>query len=97
MTSLGWFGIVRLGLVQVALGSIVVLVTSTLNRVMVVELALPAYHFFVGIPQLPVELLPEGWPVPRLVAALAAVREGWGAAAEAYVAEVVAEADRPRG
>jgi len=39
---LGWFGIVRLGLVQTALGSIVVLTTSTLNRVMVVELALPA-------------------------------------------------------
>ena len=32
----------RLGLVQMALGSIVVLTTSTLNRVMVVELALPA-------------------------------------------------------
>ena len=40
--SLGWVGIVRLGLVQTALGSIVVLTTSTLNRVMVVELALPA-------------------------------------------------------
>jgi MFS transporter, BCD family, chlorophyll transporter len=40
--SLGWFGIIRLGLVQAALGSIVVLVTSTLNRVMVVEYALPA-------------------------------------------------------
>jgi len=39
---LGWFGIVRLGLVQTALGSIVVLTTSTLNRVMMVELALPA-------------------------------------------------------
>ena len=39
---LGWFGIVRLGLVQACLGSIVVLTTSTLNRVMVVELALPA-------------------------------------------------------
>src|SRR5262245_40467296 len=39
---LGWLGIVRLGLVQTALGSIVVLTTSTLNRVMVVELALPA-------------------------------------------------------
>jgi phenylacetic acid degradation operon negative regulatory protein len=62
-----------------------------------VELALPAYHFFVGIPQLPVELLPEGWPVPRLVAALAAVREGWGAAAGASVAEVLAEPARPRG
>jgi len=39
---LGWFGIVRLGLVQTALGAIVVLTTSALNRVMVVELALPA-------------------------------------------------------
>jgi BCD family chlorophyll transporter-like MFS transporter len=41
-TSLGWLGIVRLGLVQSAIGAIVVLVTSTLNRVMVVEMALPA-------------------------------------------------------
>jgi len=40
--ALGWLGIVRLGLVQTALGSIVVLTTSTINRVMVVELALPA-------------------------------------------------------
>ena len=40
--TLGWLGIVRLGLVQTALGAIVVLTTSTLNRVMVVELALPA-------------------------------------------------------
>ena len=39
---LSWWGIVQLGLVQTALGSIVVLTTSTLNRVMVVELALPA-------------------------------------------------------
>ena len=39
---LGWLGIVRLGLVQTALGAIVVLTTSALNRVMVVELALPA-------------------------------------------------------
>ncbi len=42
MGSLGWIGIVRLGLVQTALGAIVVLMTSTVNRVMVVELALPA-------------------------------------------------------
>ena len=40
--TIGWFGIFRLGLVQTALGAIVVLTTSTLNRVMVVELALPA-------------------------------------------------------
>ncbi len=40
--GLGWLAIMRLGLVQAALGSIVVLTTSTLNRVMVVELALAA-------------------------------------------------------
>jgi BCD family chlorophyll transporter-like MFS transporter len=40
--SLGWLGIVRLGLVQSALGAIVALATSTLNRVMVVEEAMPA-------------------------------------------------------
>jgi MFS transporter, BCD family, chlorophyll transporter len=39
---LGWLGIARLGLVQTALGAIVILTTTTLNRVMVVELALPA-------------------------------------------------------
>jgi BCD family chlorophyll transporter-like MFS transporter len=39
---IGWLGIVRLGLVQASLGAIVVLCTSTMNRVMVVELALPA-------------------------------------------------------
>jgi len=41
-THFGWLSIARLGLVQMALGAIVVLTTSTLNRVMVVELALPA-------------------------------------------------------
>ena len=41
-THLGWGGIARLGLVQAGLGAVVVLTTSTLNRVMVVELALPA-------------------------------------------------------
>jgi BCD family chlorophyll transporter-like MFS transporter len=40
--AIGWFGIVRLGLAQAALGAIVVIATSTINRVMVVELALPA-------------------------------------------------------
>lgn len=39
---MSWWSIFRLGLVQMALGAIVVLTTSTLNRVMVVELALPA-------------------------------------------------------
>jgi MFS transporter, BCD family, chlorophyll transporter len=40
--TLSWFGIVRLGLVQTALGSVTVLTMATLNRVMVVELALPS-------------------------------------------------------
>jgi BCD family chlorophyll transporter-like MFS transporter len=40
--TLSWLSILRLGLVQMALGAIVVLTTSLLNRLMVVELALPA-------------------------------------------------------
>ncbi len=42
MTGLGWPSIVRLGLVQSALGGIVMLSSSMLNRIMVVEYALPA-------------------------------------------------------
>ncbi|UIJ73243.1 BCD family MFS transporter [Aurantimonas sp. HBX-1] len=40
--GLSWLQIVRLALVQTALGAMVVLTTATMNRVMVVELALPA-------------------------------------------------------
>ena len=40
--TLGWVQIFRLGLVQLCIGAVVVLTTSTLNRLMVVELALPA-------------------------------------------------------
>ena len=49
--ALSWIGIFRLGLVQTMLGSVVVLTTSTMNRVMVVELALPAMlpGIFVGL------------------------------------------------
>jgi len=39
---LSWPRILRLGLVQAAFGSIVVLTTATMNRVMAVELAMPA-------------------------------------------------------
>jgi BCD family chlorophyll transporter-like MFS transporter len=42
LNGLGWLDIFRVALVQTALGAIVVLTTSTMNRVMVVELALPA-------------------------------------------------------
>ena len=40
--TLNWLQIFRIGLVQMCLGAVVVLTTSTLNRLMVVELALPA-------------------------------------------------------
>ncbi len=39
---LTWAQIIRLGLVQMCLGAIVVITTSTLNRLMVVEMGLPA-------------------------------------------------------
>ena len=42
ITPFNWFAIFRLGLAQLSLGAIVVLTTSTLNRVMVIELMLPA-------------------------------------------------------
>jgi MFS transporter, BCD family, chlorophyll transporter len=42
MIGLGWPSIIRLGLVQSALGGIVMLSSSLLNRIMVVEYALPA-------------------------------------------------------
>lgn len=38
----GWLDVARLGLVQACMGAVVVVTTSTLNRIMVVELALPA-------------------------------------------------------
>ena len=57
MRALGWLGIARLGLVQVALGSIVVLVASTLNRVMIVELGVSAALVSVMV-SLPLVLAP---------------------------------------
>ena len=42
MRPLGWLAILRLGLAQAALGAVVVMSTTVLNRVMAVELALPA-------------------------------------------------------
>lgn len=49
--TLSWFSIFRLGLVQMCLGSVVVLMTSTLNRLMVVELSMAATvpGFLVGL------------------------------------------------
>ncbi len=39
---MSWLQIARLGIVQACIGAVVVLMTATMNRVMVVELALPA-------------------------------------------------------
>ncbi len=39
---MSWWQLTRLGLVQAAIGAVVVLLTTTINRVIVVELALPA-------------------------------------------------------
>jgi BCD family chlorophyll transporter-like MFS transporter len=41
-TGFTWLQIARLGLIQACMGAVVVVTTSTLNRIMVVELALPA-------------------------------------------------------
>ena len=57
ISGLSWFGIVRLGTVQAAIGAIVMLATSLLNRVMVVEYttaaaipaALVAWHYAVQL------------------------------------------------
>lgn len=38
----GWWHVIRLGLIQACMGAVVVVTTSTLNRIMVVEHALPA-------------------------------------------------------
>lgn len=65
MMSVSWFGIFRLGLVQMALGSVVVLVTATLNRVMVVEFALPA-------------ILPGALVALHYIVQVLRPRMGWG-------------------
>lgn len=56
-TGINWFGIVRMGAVQASIGAIVMLATSLLNRVMVVEYsvaaaipaALVAWHYAVQL------------------------------------------------
>ncbi len=50
-----------------------------------VDTALPAYMHLVAIPQLPPELLPPDWPMPRLVEAMGTVRNHLGVPAGQYV------------
>jgi MFS transporter, BCD family, chlorophyll transporter len=90
---IGWLGIARLGLVQAALGSVVVLMTSTLNRVMVVELALPAIipgvlvalHYAVQVlrPRLGYGSDVGGRRTPWIVGGMAALALGGAGAAAA--------------
>jgi len=93
MRPIGWLGILRLGLVQAGLGSIVVLATSTLNRVMVVELALPAlipgtlvaFHYILQVlrPRLGYGSDLGGRRTPWIVGGMAALALGGVAAAGA--------------
>lgn len=93
--TLTWWGIVRVGLVQMAIGSVVVLTTSTLNRVMAVELALPAAlpGLLVGLHYAVQGSRPEwgrrsdlgGRRTPWIIGGMAALSSG-GALAAAAVA-----------
>ena len=89
--TLRWHQIARLGLVQMALGSVVVLTTSTLNRLMVVELALPAalpgllvaLHYGIQItrPHWGFRSDSRGGRTPFIVGGMAALAAGGVAAA----------------
>ena len=104
MTPFGWGSVVRLGLVQAALGAIVVLTTSTLNRVMVVELALPALlpgvlvalHYAVQIarPRMGFGSDVGGRRTPWIVGGMALLGAG---AVTASLATVVLAQDRALG
>ncbi|HEV7438754.1 MAG TPA: BCD family MFS transporter [Methylobacterium sp.] len=98
MASFSWTQIVRLGLVQTALGAVVVLMTSTINRVMVVELALPAVvpgglvalHYAVQVLRLRWGYGSDvgGRRTPWIVGGMAALAlGGFGAAAATALAE----------
>ncbi len=85
-TSLSWLGIFRLGLVQATLGAVVVFTTLTLNRVMVVELALPAIlpgalvalHYGVQVlrPRLGHGSDRGGWRTPWIIGGVACLSLG---------------------
>ena len=104
LPPLGWLGIARLGLVQAMLGAVVVLTTSTLNRVMVVELALPALlpgllvalHYAVQLsrPRMGYGSDTGGRRTPWILGGMAVLATGgWGAA----VATTWMAADRSAG
>jgi BCD family chlorophyll transporter-like MFS transporter len=81
-----WLGIFRLGLVQATLGAVIVLTTVTLNRVMVVELALPAIlpgalvalHYGVQVlrPRMGFGSDIGGWRTPWIIGGVACLSLG---------------------
>jgi len=91
--TLSWGGMLRLALVQTALGAVVVLATSMLNRIMVVELALPALvpaalvaaHYLVQLQRLHVGYRVDagGRCTPRIIGGMATLSAGGAAAAVA--------------
>lgn len=93
--NFGWVSVVRLGLVQAALGAVVVLTTSTLNRVMVVEHALPAllpgllvaWHYLVQMarPRMGYGSDVGGRRTPWIIGGMAALGAGGVVAALATV------------
>jgi BCD family chlorophyll transporter-like MFS transporter len=99
---ISWFGIFRLGLVQASLGAVVVLTTSTMNRVMVIELALPAVlpgvqvglHYLIQImrPRMGHGSDVGGRRVPWIVGGMAVLAAGGvlAAMATALMAEALA-------
>jgi MFS transporter, BCD family, chlorophyll transporter len=97
-TPLTWPSIARLALVQVAIGAVMVIMTSTLNRVMVVELglaasipgALVAVHFAVQLlrPKLGFRSDAAGTRLNWIVGGMALVAvAGFGAAAATALME----------
>jgi geranylgeranyl reductase len=101
---LGWTGIARIGCVQAAIGAVVVLTTSTLNRVMVVELgfaasvpgALVALHYALQFlrPAWGHRSDRAPWRTPLIVAGMALLAAGGVLAA---VATAWAARDRAAG
>jgi BCD family chlorophyll transporter-like MFS transporter len=93
--NLSWFSIVRLGLIQACLGAVVVLTTVTLNRVMVVELSLPAIlpgalvglHYAVQVlrPRMGFGSDIGGRRTPWIIGGMAALAAGGVAASAATV------------
>ena len=94
-SRLSWLGVLRLGLVQMSLGAIAVFSLSTLNRIMVVELALPAVlpGFLVGI-HYAVQILRPRWGygsdtggrrTPWIIGGMAVLALGGAGAAAATV------------